>query len=267
MSLNQDERKRLDAATAAFKEMPGAGLNYFATQHGVTVSTLRRELMLHGLLHPMRQGGRLSQEERDRRDEIVREYKKGDSINALARKHKLSYSALYNELVDHGKHVPWERLVSVTDLPADAAARLPLATKRRINAEIGDHFDPELGRYSAGFSDQEIATRYDVPWAAVQQIRVENWGDLRDDTSLEALRIELSQIRLKISSFEHTDFDALLEECRIKITETERALKELRDWYDMAVAEREKTNSNIVQLKSEVQRVADQLGEWERRRG
>lgn len=67
--------------------------------------------------------------------------------------------------------------------------------RRIIFAQLNEIYIGEDKGYSAGWTDQRVATHLGVPRAWVASIRDENFGPLRENETSTALRGELDKLR------------------------------------------------------------------------
>lgn len=89
---------------------------------------------------------------------------------------------------------------------------------RQVYALLDQHFDEENGRYAKEWSDQRIARELGIGAASVASVRLEAYGDIKEDPAITSMKNGLEELRKAISSAE----DAMLNI-------VEERLKPLRD--------------------------------------
>lgn len=115
---------------------------------------------------------------------------------------------LITRSVDIGKVLvssvkPKPEVTPKTFIPVPSPPTLPRALtsdeKHRIRNLLDTNFDDAKGRYLSDYTDQKIGDEVNVPWVFVQQIRDLAYGPLKEDQRVTALRVELTQVREKLS--------------------------------------------------------------------
>lgn len=81
-------------------------------------------------------------------------------------------------------------IAAATTAPSEAAV---LATGRVFKL-LTAHFDDTAGRFSAGWSDKKIASETGVALTAVTTLRVQCFGDLKEDPAVAEMRFEIAAL-------------------------------------------------------------------------
>lgn len=81
---------------------------------------------------------------------------------------------------------------------ADPPRQMTPADRRRIFREIDGNWDEAKARYLGAATDKTIAEAMDVPWAWVEQVRREAFGERGDNEATDKVKGELQHVRGEI---------------------------------------------------------------------
>lgn len=77
-----------------------------------------------------------------------------------------------------------------TTAPSDAAVK----QQARCFNLLGQHFDPDKGRYAKGWSDKKIAEEVSLSSAVVATLRIDCFGDLKESPEASEIRADINAL-------------------------------------------------------------------------
>lgn len=83
-----------------------------------------------------------------------------------------------------------EEKTMATQAPSDAAVK----SQARCFNLLGQHFDPDKGRYAKGWSDRKIAEECSLSCAVVATLRTDCFGDLKEAPELAEIRADINAL-------------------------------------------------------------------------
>lgn len=101
---------------------------------------------------------------------------------------------------------------------------------RQVYSLLENVFDEAQGRYEKGWSDERIGKQLDVATNAVEKIRREAYGEIREDPKIVALREDLESLKKDLAKAEEkvlNDATRQIEPLRNRVQVLEKRLAEL----------------------------------------
>lgn len=91
-------------------------------------------------------------------------------------------------------------MTTVTPIKPVEVRRLTPDQKALIRNLLDNNFDEQKGEYIDGMSDKKIGEIVNLPWAYVERLRTEAYGDILTDPEIVALRQTLDAIRKEVEA-------------------------------------------------------------------
>lgn len=100
--------------------------------------------------------------------------------------------------------------------PVPPVGALTPDQRRKVREHLDEQFDDVKGQYTAGWSDQEIGRRVNVPWALVKDLREAAYGELMEAPEVAGLRLDIARVEARLTKAldELGSIDATVKELR-----------------------------------------------------